>query len=760
MRLSRVIDIDKEKCINCQKCLAVCPVKFCNNASGEYLTVNQDLCIGCGECVRVCTHNARTVIDDIEQAMSALNRKEKLVAIVAPAVAAEFPETYLNLNGWLKSCGVSAVYDVSFGAELTVKTYLEHIKNNHPQVTIAQPCPAIVTYIEIYKPELIKHLAPAHSPMMHTVNMIKHFHPEYRNYKVLVISPCIAKRREFDEIGVDAYNVTMKNLREYLLKRSIDLRKYPASDFDNVPAERAVLFSTPGGLLRTAKRELPEIEDATRKIEGPGIIYHYLSDLEKNIGRNTAPALIDCLNCELGCNGGTGTSRSRTQDELEHAVEMRKRNMQQLYTKKSAFGRARTDLKKLRKNVDSHWSEDLYRRTYKNLHESNLRGAVKMPDKMELEAIFHEMSKFTEKDMLNCSNCGYNSCEEMAVAIFNGLNKHSNCHHQYYQKCISKMLGAFDRLSEGDLTVQIPSQSNDAAGQLYEGFNQTVNSIKQLIRSIISAAETTADAVREISVVTGEVVQGSGKQTMEATEIGSAIEQMSHSITESSRHTNAATETALEAGKMAVEGGIVVSNTINGINRIAEMVALSAKNIERLGSSSQQIGEIVQLINDIADQTNLLALNAAIEAARAGEQGRGFAVVADEIRKLAEKTTKATSEIAVMIRQIQTDTTEAVHSIKQGRLEAEKEKANADKASQALNQIISKTSTVEELIKQAARVSEDQSAASSQISRSICEIIEVSRYSSENSAKIASSADELNNITENLRQLVSQFNAE
>jgi Fe-S-cluster-containing dehydrogenase component len=126
--LTPVIKIDEEKCVNCHACIAACPVKYCNNGAGEKVTVNHDLCIGCGNCIRACTHRARVLVDDSERFFISLDKGERIIAMVAPAVASNFPGRYLNLNGYLKSRGVKAVFDVSFGAELTVFSYVKYIK--------------------------------------------------------------------------------------------------------------------------------------------------------------------------------------------------------------------------------------------------------------------------------------------------------------------------------------------------------------------------------------------------------------------------------------------------------------------------------------------------------------------------------------------------------------------------------------------------------------------------------------------------------
>jgi iron only hydrogenase large subunit-like protein len=236
-----LITVDEEKCNNCQACVTVCPVKLCIDASGEKTSVIDELCIGCGRCISGCLQQARSYADDTEDFFSALSAGEDIVAIVAPAAAAVFDDIY-RLNGYLKSLGVTAVFDVSFGAELTVKSYLNYAKNHKPPVIIAQPCPALVTYCEIYESALLKYLAPAHSPMLHTAAMIKNFFPKYKNAKIAAISPCAAKSREFSETGLIHFNVTMSRIKQKLQEQGLKLASYPKINFDGPEAERAVLF--------------------------------------------------------------------------------------------------------------------------------------------------------------------------------------------------------------------------------------------------------------------------------------------------------------------------------------------------------------------------------------------------------------------------------------------------------------------------------------------------------------------------------------
>lgn len=415
--LSHILEVDDTKCVNCHKCIAVCPIKYCNDGSEDTVKVINDMCLGCGACIKACTHDARYYIDDTRKFLDALTSNTKIVAVVAPAIAANFPNQYLKVNSLLKEMGVDAIFDVSFGAELTIKSYLEHITNNKPKSVISQPCPAIVTYIQIYKPELLNYLAPADSPMTHTMKMIKTFYKQYSHHKIVVISPCVAKRREFDEVGLGDYNVTIKSLKALIDDNNIDLSSFPDTDYDNPPAERAVLFSTPGGLLRTAEREVPTIGQISRKIEGRELIYPYLENLEKQIKYGYAPVLIDCLNCHSGCNGGPGTlNQDKHLDEIEFLVEKRNHEAQKKFESSTEVA----------ESINKYWKAGVYDRKYRNLSCNN---QLRTPSKNELNNIYVEMQKFNKEDFFNCAFCGYDTCERMAIAIHNGLNRKENCYH-------------------------------------------------------------------------------------------------------------------------------------------------------------------------------------------------------------------------------------------------------------------------------------------------------------------------------------------
>ena len=328
---------------------------------------------------------------------------------------------------------------------------------------------------------------------------------------------------------------------------------------------------------------------------------------------------------------------------------------------------------------------------------------------------------------------------------------------QYLAASVDCMLIEMNKFAEGDLTIQLEAERDDAIGRLFSGFSRAVSNIRELFAQVQRAVEMTSSSSVEISNASEQLAAGSQKQSAQAAEVAAAVEEMSSTIIENARNATTTAEASVQSGTIARSGGEIVEQTVNKIREIAEVVGQSAETVERLGQSSEQIGEIIAVIDEIADQTNLLALNAAIEAARAGEQGRGFAVVADEVRKLAERTTGATKKIAQMIKTIQTETGEAVTAMRHGRKEVATGIELADQAGVSLTQVVSKTESVVDMINQIAAASEEQSSTSEQISRSVEAISTVSNQSAQGVSDIAQAADNLNQLTENLRGLVSRF---
>ena len=344
--------------------------------------------------------------------------------------------------------------------------------------------------------------------------------------------------------------------------------------------------------------------------------------------------------------------------------------------------------------------------------------------------------------------------------IFGKIIKGFNSTFDYLTEPIREGSQVLAKFAQGNLTSRVAGEYQGEHQQLKKDVNKLGDSLSHLLSQISETVQATASAANQISSSTEEMAAGAQEQSSQATEVAGAVDQMTKTIYETTKNTGQASEASRNAGKVAKEGGHVVEETIHGMNRIAEVVRKSAETVQALGRSSDQIGEIVQVIDDIADQTNLLALNAAIEAARAGEQGRGFAVVADEVRKLAERTTKATKEIATMIKQIQKDTSGAVVPMQQGTEEVEAGKALAEKAGSSLQEIIHGAEKVVVIVTQVAAASEEQSRASEQISKNIVSISSVTQQSASGIQQIAHASEDLNRLTLNLQELIAQFKLE
>ncbi len=312
-------------------------------------------------------------------------------------------------------------------------------------------------------------------------------------------------------------------------------------------------------------------------------------------------------------------------------------------------------------------------------------------------------------------------------------------------------------MASGNLTKRMEGDYKGDLKLIKDSINQVADSLTNALSEVSESVSAVASAANQISSSSEEMAAGAQEQAAQTSEIANSIDEMTRTIMDNTRSASFASEKAKESGLKAQRGGHVVKQTIDGMNRISIVVEKSAETVFTLGKNSDKIGEIIQVIDDIADQTNLLALNAAIEAARAGEQGRGFAVVADEVRKLAERTTKATKEIANMIKQIQNDTSEAVMSIRQGTVEVEQGKLHAKEAGDVLKEIIEGAQQVSDTVVTVAAASEEQAASSEEISKNIDSINNVTRETSSGIHQIAKASEDLSRLTIKLQEMVSQF---
>lgn len=644
--MENVIFVDEEKCVGCNKCIRHCLVVDANAsylANGENkVKINSDKCVLCGKCIDVCAHEARDYIDDTERFFEDLERGNKISVVAAPAFRVNFPD-YQNLFGFLKAKGVNIIYDVSFGADITTWAYLKAIKENNLSSVIAQPCPAIVSYIEKYKPELISSLAPIHSPMSCTAVYLKKYVNTFND--IAFLSPCIAKMNEITDSNTNnlvKYNLTFKKLDDYIKKNKINLSNYNKVESEDIGSSLGCLFSRPGGLRENVE---VKVKDAwIRQVEGHEHAYCYLEEYGDRLKNNKpVPLLVDILNCPHGCNIGTGTLKEITVDDADHRFNKLKR--EKLDDKGGKLITRKIDW--LYKYFDKTLKLNDFVRSYNTNKKTE---PLKVPTETQYDEIFAKMHKTTKREKeLNCSACGYNTCHEMAQAIFNGLNDIANCiDFNKHETNIER-----ENLELNNKTLETKNiemnKALEEVKKLSEERYRKAEEINTIIKKLASASTKTSDGIDGINTIVDGIADNTNNVSNFTKDVSTSVNSVVLAMKEINISLNEISQNCGRSKNITSDAEVKAKDT----NRI----------IDVLNTSSKQIGKIVKVINEIADQTNMLALNAAIEAAGAGEAGKGFAVVAGEVKELARQTAESTEEIGQQIEVMQNNMSDAVSAM-------------------------------------------------------------------------------------------------
>lgn len=324
------------------------------------------------------------------------------------------------------------------------------------------------------------------------------------------------------------------------------------------------------------------------------------------------------------------------------------------------------------------------------------------------------------------------------------------------QMAILRLLDELGDLAEGDLTVNA-TVSEDFTGAIADSVNFAIDQLRQLVLVINSTADQVSQSSEQTQLKAGELVAASELQAQEITGVSAAISDMVISIDQVSTNATESATVAERSVAIAYNGAEVVQRSIEGMNVIRNQIQETSKRIKRLGESSQEIGDIVNLINDIADQTNVLALNAAIQASMAGEAGRGFAVVADEVQRLAERSAKATKQIETLVKTIQADTSEAVISMESTTSEVVRGARLAKDAGEALEQVQNVSNTLSDLIQNISDAAQQQAQSAGQISSTMTVIQNITSQTSAGTMATARSVGELSAMAGALQQSVTGF---
>lgn len=606
----------EENCQGCNKCIRNCPVFGANISyklgDANKVRVNAERCIQCGRCIQVCEHNARDYRDDTPRFFEDLKHGEEITVIAAPSLRTNFPD-YLKVIGFLKSVGVHLVFDASFGADITTWAYLKAMKEQSLATVIAQPCPAVVRYVQIYQPELRPLLAPIHSPMMCSAIYLKDYMKITDH--IAFLSPCIAKGDEInnpDTKGYIRYNVTFRKINEYLKANAIDLNGFVQGEYDDPGCGLGFLFSRPGGLRENVEDRVENIW--IRQIEGQENAYPYLNEINRNKDRQKAmPQLIDILNCPQGCNKGTGTLSNWSMDEND---ELFNRLKQDKRKEKRAFRKA---TRRLYRNFDRQLKLADFHRGY----SQTLQKPLREPSEQEIREIFEKLHKNTEESRsVNCSACGYQNCMEMVKAIINQFDHHDNCvyynrHELILEKTlleeknneIEAMLNEVNKLSEmqrqraADLVVRV-NEITSSIQEVHQGNDRAATEIESLsyqISNISNMASSLRDFMREMD------------------ETFTLFSQSSRNIVGIARRTNMLSLNAGIEAARAGETGKEFKVLAEEIRKLADESKLSAeRTIENEGSVvelMERIGGISTELDNKMNEMNqaIMSISAIIE---------------------------------------------------------------------------------------------------------------------------------------------------
>ncbi|MDR1811772.1 MAG: methyl-accepting chemotaxis protein [Candidatus Fibromonas sp.] len=567
--MRNIITNDLDKCVGCNRCVRVCPIYEANFAWSDgkgnvKVKIESSKCVACGSCLEACHHGSRHYEDDTERFFSDLRSGVPISVFAAPAVKSNF-EDYGRLFTWLRSLGVKTIYDVSLGADICTWAHIRYIQKNGPKPIISQPCPAIVNYILIHRNGLIKHLSPVHSPMLCTAVYMNKY--EKVGTKIAALSPCVAKSYEFEATRLVEYNVTFKKLNEYMKRNNVKLPPN-SSKFDNYEAGLGSLYPMPGGLKESVEFYAGK-KFRIDKSEGPHIVYKMIGEYARQPVEKL-PVLFDVLNCQEGCNAGTGCVHGKDffeinvkMDELRQAA-IKENNVQYV--------------EDLFKKFDETLKLDDFLRQYIPTPVSSIRIT---PDK--IEQAFIALGKYDKESRdFSCGACGCNNCLDMAWQVAKGINITENCAKKMHDG-VTKEHNEAKSLSKSNLSsFETILGETSRVKNMMGGIVSNMESITSAIASydrMVTDIERISEKVNIIALNASVEAAKAGQHGLAFGVVAKEIRNLAQSSADSAMRTKEASEKANSAIK-------TVNKTVLDIN---ETVKESYENIETASESTRKL---------------------------------------------------------------------------------------------------------------------------------------------------------------------------
>lgn len=634
-----------EKCVGCNKCIGVCScmgamIARTSEDGKNIIEVDGSKCVACGACFDACEHNAREFLDDTEAFFAALGRGEKISVLIAPAFLANYPNEYESVLGGLKKLGVNRMISVSFGADITTWGYLNYIQKYQFTGGISQPCPAVVSYIEHYIPELLPRLFPVQSPMMCAAIYVRKVMGI--GDKLAFISPCIAKRTEITSKrgkGLISYNVTFDHLMRYVREHHIS----GPSCRDEIEYGLGSIYPMPGGLKENVYWFLGE-DAYIRQCEGEKHMYHYLEANKERLAQgNTSYLFVDALNCAQGCLYGTGTeaSKNATDDVLMEVMRIREASKNDRY--RHTWSRKLSPAQRLKLLNKQFAQLDLndYLCEYTDLSASCKHEE---PTKAQLDAIFHDMGKTTDASRkINCSCCGYDTCESMAVAIHNGFNHKGNCIHyvkdqiEIEKNMIAQVEDEKEAIQRQQAMIFQAAKEIDkhfetvylAVDEMAKGNENSAKECTEISHHMTSISEFCCDLENSTEKINGLI--------MELTANNKEIMSVAHQTNLLALNASIEAARAGDAGK----GFAVVAGEINQLSASSNETASRSnqsqeKILEALGQIHEETKKLSDIVRQVNEKTENLAASSEEIAASNDMILHETGNVKDSLKRLAE----------------------------------------------------------------------------------------------------------------------------